>query len=338
MQKISEFSILPIAYSSQATHYLYIRLHSSKANAKAKTGASDSLPNDRTLFVVNIPPDATEREITVLFSKAAPVESVHFSGQDHVEELMNEEEEEEPITDEELRSADVDETITDEDEDEEQDAGKHLRKNKLDEKKHTPKVIPLPTANIRHLRKTGAIGHIVFSSSKGLDSVFSLPASSLPLQWPKFKANSAAEPSGLSHYIAQYRALRPPLQLIKEHADSSMEVFEYQQAQANKNRSKYKKGEAIMDEDGFTLVTRGGAYGQTLGGGVGVASKKFMNEVASGHNNRKRKKKDNKKEGFYAFQVREKRIKGIEEFIRVPNVYLTMSNRADQYEACIRCR
>ncbi|KAF9218294.1 hypothetical protein BS17DRAFT_791769 [Gyrodon lividus] len=32
---------------------------------------------------------------------------------------------------------------------------------------------------------------------------------------------------------------------------------------------------AIVDEDGFTLDTRGVAYGQALGSGVGVASKTF---------------------------------------------------------------
>ncbi|KAG9045695.1 Ribosomal RNA-processing protein 7 [Serendipita sp. 407] len=88
-----------------------------------------------------------------------------------------------------------------------------------------------------------------------------------------------------------------------------MEVFEYKQAQESKANSKYRKGEAIVDEDGFTLVTRGGAYGQTLGGGVGVASKKFMQEVAKGGGKRNRKKKDTNKAGLYAFQIREKRIK-----------------------------
>jgi len=83
-----------------------------------------------------------------------------------------------------------------------------------------------------------------------------------------------------------------------------MEVYEHQLSKT-KQKSKYRKGEAIVDEDGFTLVTRGGAYGQTLGGGVAVASKKFQ-ETGETSSNRKRKKQPKEKPAFYAFQKAEK--------------------------------
>ena len=77
------------------------------------------------------------------------------------------------------------------------------------------------------------------------------------------------------------------------------------------------KPEPEVDEDGFTLVTRGGAYGKTLGGGVGVASKRFMQDQAvdgagaGATGKRHRKKKEKKeKEAFYAFQVHEKKRNG----------------------------
>ena len=68
-----------------------------------------------------------------------------------------------------------------------------------------------------------------------------------------------------------------------------------------------------MDDDGFTLVTRGGIYGQTVGGGVGVASKKFMKQQKETMRSGKRlkKKKDARKEGFYDFQSREKKLQGM---------------------------
>ncbi|PVF99971.1 hypothetical protein CPB86DRAFT_813474 [Serendipita vermifera] len=297
MQKISDFYVLPIAYSQQATHYMYIRLHASKP----KHDEIDPLPKNRTLFAVNLPPDATERELVTLFNKIGAVERVSFAGHDRMEEVVDEEA---STDDEEAEDEQEDEEMMDEDEDEPTKPRKKVSQEK--NKVVPPKVVPLPTIPLRRLRKTGGIAHIVFKTEKDLSSVFSIPTSSLPLRWPKFKTSSAAEPSGLAHYLAKYKSLRPPLEAVKEHADTSMEVFEYKQEQAKKNTSKYKKGEAIVDEDGFTLVTRGGAYGQTLGGGVGVASKKFMQEVASGKRNRK--KKEYKKEGFYAFQVREKRI------------------------------
>lgn len=85
-----------------------------------------------------------------------------------------------------------------------------------------------------------------------------------------------------------------------------MELFEFELAKS-KQKSKYRKGDAIVDEDGFTLVTRGGAYGQTLGGGVAVASKKFQE---TGETSSRAKKESKEKAGFYAFQKAEKQRNG----------------------------
>jgi ribosomal RNA-processing protein 7 len=291
--RIGDFLVLTTSYSSQATHYLYIRAHASRT-------ASDDFPTDRTLFLVNVPPDSTERELTTLFSACGAIDRVKFGGQETFPELEDDftscDEEGEPTVEE--------NTIMQEDE----DATKTSKNLKRDKRQPLPRVIPLPTVALRHMRRTGGTAHIIFTSPKGLSAALSLPSTSekTRLMWPKFKATSVAEPSGLAHYKAKYRALRPPLGTVREHADSSMEVFEYRQALASKRNSKYKKGEAIVDEDGFTLVTRGGAYGRTLGGGVRVASKKFVEESKA----QRKKKKTMSKEGFYAFQTREKRIQG----------------------------
>ena len=96
---------------------------------------------------------------------------------------------------------------------------------------------------------------------------------------------------------------------MKAHADSFIELYDYELAKKKQN-SKYRKGEAIVDEDGFTLVTRGDAYGQTLGGGVSVASKRFQRSGETTRNrNSKEKKKE--KEGFYAFHKAEEQRSGI---------------------------
>ena len=87
-----------------------------------------------------------------------------------------------------------------------------------------------------------------------------------------------------------------------------MEVYEYNLAK-QMQKSKYRKGEAIVDGDGFTLVTRGGAYGKTLGGGVGVASKRFQRSGETARN-RGLKKDKKEKEGFYGFQKAEKQRSG----------------------------
>jgi ribosomal RNA-processing protein 7 len=98
-----------------------------------------------------------------------------------------------------------------------------------------------------------------------------------------------------------------------------MARFDHAKAQ-ERRQMKYRKGEAVVDEDGFTLVTRGGAYGQTVGGGVGVASKKFQTTAAKsgvsalqgsgaeGRRGKGRKKREGKeKDNFYKFQIHEER-------------------------------
>ena len=65
-------------------------------------------------------------------------------------------------------------------------------------------------------------------------------------------------------------------------------MFGYKEAQ-KKQKSKYRKREAVADEDGFTLATRGGAYGKTLGSEVG--KKKGAKEKPNFHVSQKHEKK-----------------------------------------------
>ncbi|TFK43930.1 ribosomal RNA-processing protein 7-domain-containing protein [Crucibulum laeve] len=271
---ISGFSVLPVSYSPNSTHYIYARAHTG-----SKKGFD--LPSTRTLFLVNIPPDATERELTLLFKQCGAVERVVFDFD--AQELNHDDSDSEDEEDEETGQ--------------EEAATEQPRKRRKVSKNDKPVVIPLPPRNLRTLRKTGRSAHIVFLDTSSLARALVSPHKMR--QWPV-----SEEPHGLAHYQALYESLRPPLDAVREHADTSINLYEYEVAKS-KQKSKYRKGEAIVDEDGFTLVTRGGAYGQTLGGGVGVASKRFQQ---TGHTakNRNRKKEKKEKEGFYAFQKAEK--------------------------------
>ena len=315
---ISDFTVLPLAYSSStaSTHYLYIRKHTGSKSSKGfkkendgkqlKNGKDVYLPDGRTLFAVNMPPDATEREAVMFFKFCGMVERVLFDFTASAELLGgdsgSEEEEEQNKHD---RGVDGKE-------------GPRKKKRKAQKDEEEPKVVPLPPRNIRKLRKTGRTAHIVFLDASSLDRLFSslaASASAKPRLWP-----ASEEPIGLSHYIAQYTALRPPLDLVKEHADSYIRLYDHE-LEKTRQKSKYKKGEAIVDEDGFTLVVRGGAFGQTLGGGVAVASKKFQRTgVASEKGARKRRKTNEDKEGFYAFQKAEKQRNGV--FLLFYSLYL----------------
>ena len=69
MQEIHGFRVLPVTYDEGVQHYMYIRPH---VSAQQDT----KYPAGRTLFVVNIPPDATQQAMRDLFRKAGTVEAV----------------------------------------------------------------------------------------------------------------------------------------------------------------------------------------------------------------------------------------------------------------------
>ena len=299
---ISGFTVIPVCYDSSTTHYLYARAHSNGARTRK------ALPDGRTLFLVNVPPDATERELRLFFQHAGTVERVAFG-----HELVEVDEEEEEASDDDDEDENEDEDDDEDDEDEEEGADKPRKSHKRKTRTHQetiPKVTPLPPTPSRRFRKTGLTAHVVFLDASSLQRA--LASTSKPRAWP---SPSSDEPSGLAHYKAVYAALRPALDSVKAFADSAMELHEYNERK-EKRQSRYKKGEAIVDEDGFTLVTRGGAYGKTLGGGVGVASKRFQRSAREARSRGTRKKKEGKeKEGFYSFQRAEKQRAGLWSFL-----------------------
>ncbi|GLB34286.1 putative ribosomal RNA-processing protein 7 (RRP7) [Lyophyllum shimeji] len=278
---ISGFTVVPVSYSSSSTHYIYVRSH-----AGSKKAAQNDLPEGRTLFMVNVPPDSTDRELAQLFKRCGTVEKVIFD-LDTVEPHH-----EDSDSDEEMEDT-PDPTTA------EPGADEQPRKRRKVAKDDTPKVVPLPFKSLRTLRLSGRSAHLVFLDRSSLERALS--SATKPRPWPSIPE----EPVGLAHYTALYDSLRPPLDAVREHADSSILVYEHE-LQKTKQKSKYRKGEAIVDEDGFTLVTRGGAYGQTLGGGVGVASKRFQRSGETSKRSRGNKKEEKEKTNFYAFQKAEK--------------------------------
>jgi len=298
---ISGFTVLPVLYNKSATHYIYARIHE-----QAKTKTTDTLPGGRTLFLVNVPPDATERQLSLFFNYAGTVERVEFHG-DSIADVP-----------EDISASSSEDSEVEQDMEADHDIPQPRKKRKTSKNEHKkcpPEVVPLPTVPLRSLRRSGQNCHVVFLDSSSAESALASSHIQKPRPWP----SDPEVPTGLSHYLARYDAIRPPLDVIREHARTAIDLYDYQK-EKDKRKSKYRKGEAIVDEDGFTLVTRGGAYGKTLGGGVVVADKKFVAEVSKG----KRAKKREKSETFYAFQVHEKRRKGVHYAVVIPFVFVLM--------------
>jgi ribosomal RNA-processing protein 7 len=302
---ISGFSILPVQYDHATHHMLYIRPH--VGSSSKKNSSKIEWPEGRTMFMVNVPPDATEREIVLLFKSCGTVEEVVFDADGPGEDSDSD------------SDSDSTEDDTESDATSTQPRGKKRPKSAADQstpsQTQRPKVNPLPVIPHRTLRRTGHTAHILFLDASSCTRALALARpGAKPIQWPVDGDTEC--PRGLAHYVLQYEADRPSLDAVRAHADSAVARFDFDLAArkaALRRDSKYKKGEALVDEDGFTLVVRGGAYGQAVGGGVGVASRKFMDKHVKGKDSKskRRKHKEGKeKSAFYAFQIHETKRNG----------------------------
>ncbi|KAH6908088.1 ribosomal RNA-processing protein 7-domain-containing protein [Coprinopsis sp. MPI-PUGE-AT-0042] len=285
--KANGFSALPIAYSKFTTHYVYAHTHVASAKNDANKRQDQSLPNERTVFLVNVRPDARECELVKFFKPCGTVEKVVLDSD--VKDSQDDDED-----------SDEEDVVEDEEIDTEGGVGTSRRKRKV-VKDEPPKVAELPSKPQQTIQRTGLTAYVVFLDQSSLSRALALASSPKPRPWP----TSNEETSGLAHSLIVYQHQQPHLDSIREHVDTYMELFEYKAAK-ERQKSKYRKAEAIVDEDDFTLVTRGDAYGKRLGDGVSVATKQYQRSGATSSRARPKKKKG--KGGFYAFQKAEKQL------------------------------
>lgn len=307
---------LPVPSTSTASHtshHIYIRPH------KAKT-ASDE--DGRKLFVINLPVDITERDLRLIFGRWGVIESLEFTGGpegDTLEKAVLElQSEEEDSSDEEDEGAEEDE---DEEDDNADTAGRaeptfqgdkpsNLPRRLRPRRKPTlppsvPEITPLPSLTPRSLpyaRSGTRCAHITYLDTLPLSRAL---AHTSPITLDKYNEK---EPTGLQYYLARYSSLRPSLAAVKVFADSSMARFDHLQSMLLSSRAKKQGAGALVDEDGFTVVVRGGRYGRTGGRGkgvaaVGVATKGFKGDAPRG-------KGAGELPDFYRFQQVDRKKKG----------------------------
>ena len=308
---------IPIPSTSTATHtshHIYIRPHTSK-------GVSDE--DGRKLFVVNLPIDITERDLRLIFGRWGVIESVEFTGgaegdtlEKAVLELQSEDEDED---EDESDDEDDDEENDDEAETEagraeptfQGDKTSTLPRRLRPRRKPTlpasvPDVTPLPSLTPRSLpyAKSGnRCAHVTYLDTLPLSRALA-HTSSITLD----KYNEK-EPSGLQYYLSRHTAVRPSLASVKAFADSSMARFDHLQSMLLSSRAKKQGAGALVDEDGFTVVVRGGRYGRTGGRGkgvaaVGVAAKGFKGDAPKGGG-------AGELPDFYRFQQVDRKKKGM---------------------------
>ena len=283
----------PIPSSSKplnnVTHHIYIRPHQPK-QVTSLEGEVEVFTERRTLFVINLPVDMTERDIRVLFGRWGVVESVDMrigsTGGDVLEQAVMGLPAEDDSDDED--DADGNEVVA---EDEAETtaieprflgtAQPALPRSKRSRKKPTlppsvPPLIPLPPSDPR-TTPYGLSGarSALLTFLEPISVSRALSYSGPPLSIPKYGADPS-NPTGLAYYLALHETSRPSLPTVKEHADSAMARHDHLHSLLLSSRAKKQGAGALVDEDGFTVVVRGGRYGRTGGSGimgVGVARK-----------------------------------------------------------------
>lgn len=328
--KLGAFTVLPLvlaqpsdgsssssAKATAARHYLYVR-----PDVTVTGGMESEEVDRRTLFIANLPVDADEDKVRAVFGTVGAIEDVVFggsAGSGKAKELFALDD---LVGDDDDDDVEATSDASADDDDDGGAVGGEGNGGALELPSTRPKPPkPAKALSRRQVKAAGAVAvtplfadslptvlpsgsstaKVTFLSALSLARALSTlaarrssssgggkisrPTTTWPLSTPR---------AGLAHLLRKHEALRPPLALVKAHADSSIAAFERLQAE---ERRRTTDRQAMVDDDGFTLVVRGGKYGKdAAGGGVGVASKRWESEWAeaekAGGVNPKKKSKE----------------------------------------------
>jgi ribosomal RNA-processing protein 7 len=279
---ISIPSPIPIPSSSKrpltsTIHYIYVRPHKPSATSSTASG------EDRTVFATNLPVDITERDLRLIFGKWGVVESVSL-GREQAGDVLEKavkgslEEEDSDLSDDEEEEKEEEEEEGEKKEPQFIHNGQTgLTKSQKRRAKRNkglppsiPIVTPLPALTPRTYGPSGShIAYITFLDTQSLSSVMSYSGPAISL--PKYGNDL---PTGVEYYKSLQSTSRPSHEAIKVFADTSMERYDRLHSLLLSSRARQKGAGALVDEDGFTVVVRGGRYGRT--GGRGDEGKKSL--------------------------------------------------------------
>lgn len=160
---------------------------------------------------------------------------------------------------------------------------------------------PLDTTKyINHLHNTNRNAHLILKNNKDLSKI-------LNLNKMKLQNHSMASTSCL---LQLYKSCRPNHSDMKLYTNNYIKQFEQNQL-IEKNRQISNEMESKMEDDGFTMVERGGKHGRAANdAGVQVASKLFNGgklDEDSTEFRRKKRKFNQPLDDFYRWQRRDKK-------------------------------
>ncbi|KZM22141.1 uncharacterized protein EKO05_0003843 [Ascochyta rabiei] len=279
---VADFTVLPLtlpalsglpASHEETQHYLYIKPHEPSTHTATA---------ERSLFVANIPVDASESNVRALFAEqlgGARVESVEFDASVPARPLHKRWKQE--------KRGDG--------EDEAESRGKKRKRN--DTEVVAEGVVEdgesaLPALWGSEVRRSGSAAVVVFvdkrSARGALKEVQSAVQSGRTVAWKR------ASGLGVERYKAHLQRTHPSASALQ----SSINAYLSQFTSVEQTRAKLlKHARTVPDEDGFVTVTRGGRAGPAR---IEEAEKKQA-ELEE------RRKNNGVKDDFYRFQNREKR-------------------------------
>ena len=325
MTSVAGFDVLRVQYApaagkKRAMHDMYVRTHTG--------AASDALPGGRTLFVVNLPPDASRGTLRDLFRKAGAIESVVLHDVRTRMDAGDSDDE------------DADDAAWDNDAAPAQSAAAAAQG-----KRGPPRVHPLPALVPNVLLTSGSSAHIVFLDDSSLGRAMQMPQRSAtkPFPWPQPGETPSDDEAdedgshkrraprkrpetrlvGLPFLLERYRRLRPDGAVVKQHVDSAIARYAWIREHPQWLLEQRKAGDQttsagvgiegvsvgpdgeLLDADGFTIVQKGNKYGRSGGDENTFAA--ITPEFEEMLRANPEKKKSKELTDFYRFQFREKK-------------------------------
>ncbi|KAJ1677290.1 hypothetical protein EV182_006474, partial [Spiromyces aspiralis] len=180
------------------------------------------------------------------------------------------------------------------------DRGRKMGQGKAggDEEKFKP-------VELRHLVKMASYAHVVFLEKAELDRVMGMVVKD-KVYWPVAAAagndgESPLEYLGINRYLYEYRAMRPPADMLKQEVDQFVTKFEEAQYERERQMRAMRN---VPDEDGFiTVLPRKAARmpGMTVDEFTMVESQEQARVVVE------KQKKKKELTNFYRWQRREQK-------------------------------
>ncbi|KAJ1910273.1 hypothetical protein H4219_006246 [Mycoemilia scoparia] len=338
LKELAGYKVLPIHFedNEDAVHYLYLRRHSDQK-------FHPMTPSDRTLFVLNLPVFATEKSIRQLFKKYGRVSDVWFQDKLGYDIFHKQAEEQKAMAEIQKRQQQEQEALENmiskgkknkKSKSKKSKDNEQNNKNDGDNEEEMEDQNKFEPVKLRHLNKMGSYAHVVFLEKKELDKVLEMVEPKKKLMWPSTVSsaageqkdgenddddddsmdedndNSIAEPTeymGINRYIYEYRAARPPADMLKKEVDQFMTKFMEAEYERERQMAATRN---VPDEDGFITVTsRRSRRGAAASGApdsdgfitVGVARKEEAEAIAA------RQKKKKELTNFYRWQQREQK-------------------------------